>query len=97
MGCATMREFCERLKVHGAVRYHDVRQRTGANELGLSVRPERVEDTSYAGRERRCVGPNWHSAISFMHAGCARTLSRERRLDTASTNAVIELWHANDS
>ena len=43
-GYTTMTEYCERLKVQGAIRYDDVGKSTEVKQLRLLVPPERVED-----------------------------------------------------
>jgi len=44
IGCSTMEEYCERLKVRGAVYYSDVRKCPQARALGLVDRAARLED-----------------------------------------------------
>ena len=42
MGCSTMSDYCERLRIHGAVYYKDVRESPEAREMGLVTPPSRL-------------------------------------------------------
>jgi hypothetical protein len=35
VGCSTMSDYCERLRIHGAVYYKDVRESIEARDMGL--------------------------------------------------------------
>lgn len=42
--CSNIEEYCERLKIHGAVYYSDVRNSPEARQMGIIFRPTTLED-----------------------------------------------------
>ena len=44
VGCSTMSDYCERLRIHGAVYYKDVRESPEAREMGLVTPASQLAD-----------------------------------------------------